>query len=153
MPRPAKLDGTDIDTKLLGTLVHWVMRNNLLTRLNTYSAIQASRDFDVSYGKLKRVITGIKQHGGSYYKRLCQEQEEGEAKKSGKKCKALIPVDVASAKERKVSLLDTEVCKYCGKSYCSSKNSRITPTRSTQVNKQFLLVHAVLNLSISIQII
>ena len=67
MPRPVKLDGTDEDTKLLGALVHWVMRNNLLTRLNTYSAIQASRDLDVSYTKLKRVITGVWQHGGSYY--------------------------------------------------------------------------------------
>ena len=28
MPRPAKLDGTDLPTKLLGTLVHWVMCNN-----------------------------------------------------------------------------------------------------------------------------
>ena len=37
MPRPAKLDGTDLPTKLLGTLVHWVMRNNLLTRLNMYT--------------------------------------------------------------------------------------------------------------------
>ena len=54
-----------------GLLVHWVMGNNLLTRLNTYSAIQASRDFDVSYTKLKRVITGVWQHGGSYYERLC----------------------------------------------------------------------------------
>ena len=70
MPRPVKLNGTDEDTKLLGALVHWVMRNNLLTKLHTYSAIQASRDFDVSYAKLKRVITGVKQHGGSYYKRL-----------------------------------------------------------------------------------
>ena len=70
MPRPVKLDGTDEDTKLLGALVHWVMRNNLLTGLNMYSAIQASRDFDVSYTKLKRVITGVWQHGGSYYKRL-----------------------------------------------------------------------------------
>ena len=77
MPRPGKLNGTDEDTKLLGTLVHWVMRNNLFTKLNTYSAIQASRDFDVSYGKMKRVITGIKQHGGSYYKKLHQEQGEG----------------------------------------------------------------------------
>ena len=59
MPRPAKLDGTDIDTKLLGTLVHWVIHNNLLTRVNTYSAKQASKDFDVSYAKLKRVITGV----------------------------------------------------------------------------------------------
>ena len=38
MPTPVKLDGTDKDTKLLGTLVHWVMHNNLLTRLNMYSA-------------------------------------------------------------------------------------------------------------------
>ena len=52
MPRPIKLDGTDEDTKLLGALVHWVMHNNLLTILNKYPAIQASRDFDVSHGKL-----------------------------------------------------------------------------------------------------
>ena len=71
IPRPVKFDGTDKDTKLLGALVHWVMHNNQLTRLNTYSAIQASRDFDVSYTKLKRVITGVWQHRGSYYKRLC----------------------------------------------------------------------------------
>ena len=71
MPRPVKLDDTDKDTKLLGALVHWVMRNNLLTIVNKYPAIQASRDFDVSYGKLRRVITGIKQHGGSYYERQC----------------------------------------------------------------------------------
>ena len=68
-PRPVKLDGTDEDTKLLGALVHWVMHNNLLTILNKYPAVQASRDFDVSYVKFKRVITGVKQHGGSYYKR------------------------------------------------------------------------------------
>ena len=70
IPRPSKLDGTDVDTKPLGTLVHWIMHNNLLMRLNTYSAIKAIRDFDISYGKLKRVITGIKQHGGSYYEKL-----------------------------------------------------------------------------------
>ena len=70
MPRPAKLDGTDVDSKLLGTLVHWLMCNNLLTKLNTYSAKQASKDFDVSYTKLKRVISGVWQHRGSYYDRL-----------------------------------------------------------------------------------
>ena len=46
MPRPVKLNGTDKDTKLLGALVHWVMHNNLLTIVNKYPAIQASRDFD-----------------------------------------------------------------------------------------------------------
>ena len=69
MPRPVKLNGTDKDRKLLGALVHWVMHNNLLTILNKYPAIQASRDFDVSYAKLKRVITGKKQPGGLYYER------------------------------------------------------------------------------------
>ena len=59
MPRPVKLNGMDEDTKLLGALVHWVMRNNLLTIVNKYQAIQASRDFDVSYRKLRRVITGV----------------------------------------------------------------------------------------------
>ena len=69
MPRPVKLDGTDEDTKLLGAPVHWVMCNNLLTIVNKYPAKQASRDFNVSYGKLRRVITGIRQHGGLYYER------------------------------------------------------------------------------------
>ena len=83
-----------------------------------YSAKQASKDFDVSYTKLKRVITGVWQHGGSYYERLHQEQEEGEAKKSNKKCKAVNPVDTALAKKRKVTLsVDTAECKYCGKLY------------------------------------
>ena len=94
-PRVAKLNGTDVHTKLLGILVHWVMRNNLLTRVNTYSVKQTSKDFDVSYTELKRVITGIWQHGGSYYERLHWEQEEDEAKKSNKKCKAVSPVDMS----------------------------------------------------------
>ena len=115
MPRPVKLNGTDEDTKLLGALVHWVMHNNLLTIVKKYPAIQASRDFDVSYGKLRRVITGVKQHGGSYYERQCQEQE---GKKSSRKCKAVNPVDAALAKKKKVTLsVDTVECKYCGKVY------------------------------------
>ena len=122
MPRPVKLDGTDEDTKLLGALVHWVMCNNLLARLNTYSAIQASKDFDVSYAKLKRVITGVKQHGGLYYERLRREQEGGEVKKPRKKRKAVNPVDAALAKKRTVTLsVDTAECKYCGKLYHTSK--------------------------------
>ena len=71
MPRPVKLDGMDEDTKLLRALDHWVMHNNLLTIINKYPAIQASRDFDVSNGKLRRVITGVRQHGVSYYERQC----------------------------------------------------------------------------------
>ena len=119
MPRPVKLDGTDENTKLLGALVHWVMRNNLLTIINKYPAKQASRDFNVSYGKLRRVITGVKQHGGSYYERQCREQE-GEER--GRKHKAVNPVDAALAKKMKVMLsADTVECKYCGKVYHTGK--------------------------------
>ena len=118
MPRPVKLSGTDKDTKLLGALVHWVMCNNLLTILNKYPAIQASRDFDVSYGKLKRG----KKPGGSYYERQCREQEGKETQKRGKKCKAVNPVDAALAKKKKVTLsVDTTECKYCGKLYHTGK--------------------------------
>ena len=131
MPRPAKLDGTDIDTKLLGTLVHWVMCNNLLTRLTTYSAKQASKYFDVSYTKLKKVITGVWQHGGSYYERLHQDQEGGEVKKPSRKHKAVNPVDEALAKKRKVTLsVDTAECKYCDKLYHFGKKL------TEQINKE-----------------
>ena len=65
MPRPAKLDGTELDTKILRTLVHWLMCNNPLMKLNTYTIKQASKDFDISYTKLKRVISGVWQKGGS----------------------------------------------------------------------------------------
>ena len=119
MPRPVKLNGTDEDTKILGALVHWVMRNNLLTIVNKYPAIQASRDFDVSYTKLKRVITGKRQPGGSYYERQHREQE---GEKCGRKCKAVNPVDAALAKKKKVTLsVDTTECKYCGKLYHTDK--------------------------------
>ena len=119
MPRPLKLDGTDKDTKLLGALVHWVMHNNLLTIVNKYPAIQASRAFNVSYRKLRRVITGKRQPRGSYYKRPHQEQE---GNKRGRKHKAVNPVDAALAKKKKVTLsVDTTECKYCGKLYHTGK--------------------------------
>ena len=118
MPRLVKLDGMDKDTKLLKALVHWVMCNNLLTIINKYPANQASRDFDVSYGKLRRVITGVRQHGGLYYERQCREQE-GEGR--GRKCKAVNPVDTALAKKKVTLSVDTAECKYCGKVYHTGK--------------------------------
>ena len=105
MPRPVKLDGMDNDTKLLGALVHWVMHNNLLTILNKYPAIQASWDFDVSYAKLKRVITGVKQHRGSYYKRQCREQEGKETKKQGKEAQGCQPSGCSPGKEKEVNIV------------------------------------------------
>ena len=124
MPRPAKINGTDKPTKLLGALVHWVMHNNLLTVLNSYTKWQAHIDFIVSYTVFKRVISGVWQHRGSYYKKLEQEQVEGDDGDTTpkRKRKAPNPVDVALAKKRKVtSSADMAECKYCGKSYRSSK--------------------------------
>ena len=112
MPRPVKLNGMDEDTKVLGALVHWLMHNNLFTILNMYPAKQASRDFNVSYGKLRRVITGVKQHGESYNKRQCGKQE---GKERGRKCKAVNPVDAALKKKKVMLSADTAECKYCGK--------------------------------------
>ena len=95
------------------------MRNNLLTIINKYPAKQASRDFIVSYGMLRRVITVVKQHGGSYYKRQCRGQE-GEEK--GRKHKAVSPVDAALAKKKKLTLsANTTECKYYGKVYHTGK--------------------------------
>ena len=101
MPRPVKLDGTDEETKLLGALVHWVMCNNLLTILNKYPTIQASRDFDVSYGKLKRVITGKKQPGRSYYERQCREQEGQGNPETGKEAQGCEPSGCSFGKEER----------------------------------------------------
>ena len=99
MPRPAKIDGTDKPTKLLGALVHWVMLNNLLMVLNSYTRQQAHEDFDVSLTVFKGVISGVWQHGGSYYKRLEQEKEYGDEDDTApkRKCKMPYPVDVALA--------------------------------------------------------
>ena len=95
------------------------MHNNLLTIINKYPAKQASRDFNVSYGKLRRVITGVKQHGGSYYESQRREQEGYDR---GRKHKAVNPVDAALAKKKKVTLsADTAECKYCGKVYHTGK--------------------------------
>ena len=71
---------------------------------------------------MKRVITGVRQHGGSYYKRQCRKQEGKETKKWGKKCKAANQVDAALAKKKKVTLsVDTTECKYCGQLYHMGK--------------------------------
>ena len=49
-----------------------------LTVLDSYTKWQAHLDFDVSYTVFKRVISGVWQHGGSYYKKVEQEKEDGE---------------------------------------------------------------------------
>ena len=69
MPRPAHFEGMDLPTKLLGALTHYLMRNNLCQVTNTYSAKKAEEEFKVGYTAMKRVVSGVKQKGGSAYKR------------------------------------------------------------------------------------
>ena len=64
MPRPAHLSQKPKPTVLLGALVHWLMRNNLLNKKDGYSIEQCSNDFGCSKTILKRVISGKKQKGG-----------------------------------------------------------------------------------------
>ena len=58
MPRPAHLSQKPKPTVLLGALVHWLMRNNLLKKKDGYSIEQCSNDFGCSKTILKRVISG-----------------------------------------------------------------------------------------------
>ena len=72
-------------------------------------------------------------------------------KKAGRKRKDLNPVDVALAKKKKVSLSDTDRCKYCGKSYCSGKKLTDHINMEHTAEQTILLVHTVVSRLTSIQ--
>ena len=77
--RPAHLSQKPKPTVLLGALVHWLMRNNLLKKKDGYSIEQCSNDFSCSKTILKRVISGKKQKGGREYKREAEARERSDA--------------------------------------------------------------------------
>ena len=79
MPRPAHLSQKPKPTVILGALVHWLMRNNLLKKKDGYSIEQCSNDFGCSKTILKRVISGKKQKGGREYKREAEARERSDA--------------------------------------------------------------------------
>ena len=110
MPRPAHFEGMDLPTKLLGALTHYLMRNNLCQVTNTYSAKKAEEEFKVGYTAMKRVVSGVKQKGGSAYKK--KAQEEPDAAPSAKRQKRT-PTEGETERE---DVQDDKVpCKYCGK--------------------------------------
>ena len=110
MPRPAHFEGMDLPTKLLGALIHYLMRNNLCQVTNTYSAKKAEEEFKVGYTAMKRVVSGVKQKGGSAYKK--KAQEEPDATPSAKRQKRT-PAEGETEKEE---VQDDKVpCKYCCK--------------------------------------
>ena len=149
-PRPVKLDGTDEDTKLLGALVHWVMCNNLLTIVNKYPAIQASRDFDVSYGKLRRVITGKRQPERVV---LWETTLRTGGREKWKEAQGCEPSGHSLGKEEEGNTvswtqLNVSIVVSC---ITQVKSSRSTLTRNTQASKLSMLVRSVPNHLISIQ--
>ena len=114
MPRPAFLEAFPLATKLLGALTHYVMRNNLLRVKNKYFISNAKNDFKESYTVLKRVFSGVKQKGGSFYEKRAAEKRDDEATPAKKQKRQ--PVSTPEDTEQ----VDTIECKYCGKS-CKSE--------------------------------
>ena len=116
MPRPAFLEAYAPATKLLGALTHYIMRNNILRVKDKYTIKDAKNDFKDSYTVLKRVFSGVRQKGGSYYKKRAAEQQPDEATptKRQKMTEAVQPTEVEEQ-------VDDIQCKYCGKSFKSEE--------------------------------
>ena len=120
MPQPAYLEASPLATKLLGALTHFVMRNNLLQTNNMYSAKNAEIDFNVSYTMLKRVISGVKQKGGSFYTKGSAEKDDEEEVHPPKSRKP-DPADKRATGTPAELEVEKITCQYCGKSYESEE--------------------------------
>ena len=56
---------SNLSTKLLGTLIRYLLQNNLCTVQSNYSVAKCNKEFNLNaYVQLKRVISGKMQLGG-----------------------------------------------------------------------------------------
>ena len=123
MPRPAHLSQKPKPTVILGALVHWLMRNNLLKKKDGYSIEQCSNDFGCSKTILKRVISGKKQKGGREYKREAETRERSDAPPAEEERpeQPIAPVakDALAADPDEEIFIDLQelVCKLCEEEY------------------------------------
>ena len=117
MPRPAFLEAYPPATRLLGALTHFIMRNNVLRVKDKYTIKDAKNDFKDSYTVLKRVFSGVRQKGGSYYEKRAAEQQGDEATPAKKARRS--ETDRPSEAEQQVENIQ---CKYCGKSFKSEES-------------------------------
>ena len=123
MPRPACLSQKPVPTVILGALVHWLMRNNLLKKKNGYSIEQCSKDFSCSKMILKRVISGKKQKGGREYKREAEARGHADAPPAEEErpeqpaAPAAEDAPAADPDEEIVIDLQELVCKLCEEEY------------------------------------
>ena len=123
MPRPAHLSQKPKPTVILGALVHWLMRNNLLKKKDGYSIEQCSNDFGCSKTILKRVISGKKQKGGREYKREAEARERSDAPPAEEERpeQPIAPVakDAPAADPDEEIFIDLQelVCKLCEEEY------------------------------------
>ena len=118
MPRPAFLEAYPLATKLLGALTHYVLRNNVLRVKDKYTVKNARDDFKESYTILKRVFSGIKQKGGSYYEKRAAEQQQDEATPAKRRKVTRVDQPDVTEEEEQVQAIQ---CKYCGKSFKSEE--------------------------------
>ena len=88
------------------------MRNNVLRVKDKYTIKDAKNDFKDSYTVLKRVFSGVKQKGGSYYKKRAAKQQADKATPAEKQKRT--EADQPAEVEEQV---DDIQCKYCGKSF------------------------------------
>ena len=77
---------------------------------NKYFIREAKNNFKESYTVLKRIFSGIKQKGGSFYKKRAAEKGDDKATPAKKQRKQ--PESTPDVAEQ----VDTIECKYCGKS-------------------------------------
>ena len=123
MPRPARLSQKPVPTVILGALVHWLMRNNLLKKKNGYSIEQCSKDFSCSKTILKRVISGKKQKGGREYKQEAEARGRADAPptEEGQPEQPAAPAaeDALAADSDEEIVIDLQelVCKLCEEEY------------------------------------
>ncbi|MCG8623459.1 MAG: hypothetical protein MJE68_15885, partial [Proteobacteria bacterium] len=123
MPRPAYLSQKPQPTVMLGALVHYLMRNNLLKKKDGYSIEQCSKDFKCSKTVLKRVISGKKQKGGREYKREAEARERSDAPPTEEERpeQPIAPVakDAPAADPAFEIIIDLDemVCKICDEGY------------------------------------
>ena len=117
MPRPAQLSQKPKPTVILGALVHWLMRNNLLKKKDGYSIEQCSKDFDCSKTILKRVISGKKQKGGREYKREAKARERPAEEERPEQPTAPVAEDAPAADQQIMIDLQELVCKLCEEEY------------------------------------
>ena len=117
-PRASLLRGKPEATVLLGSLVHYLMRQNLINdHQHQIGQERLAVQFRISKSALKRVFTGKKRKGGKDYK-LASDAKEKEAARVRREQKQILK---ATTSTEQPPPPDNFVCKYCGQQFSSEQ--------------------------------